>query len=91
MKINNRVILKISLGILSSFLIGCNPDPGLDLKLYQGDSSHLQVTSDRHGDVACYEFDFDKMTCTWTEDLQRELEELRAYVQKCERCMNSNN
>jgi len=84
-----RKLLKISnLLALKILLAGCNPDPGLDLKLYQGDSASLKVTSDRHGDVKCYEYSFDQMTCTWTEDLAREIKELRAYVKKCERCFN---
>lgn len=81
LKTSALVALKISLA-------GCNPDPGLDLKLYQGDSANIQVISDRHGKVGCHQFDFDNMTCTWTEDLAREIKELRAYVKKCERCFN---
>lgn len=81
LKLTTLVTLKT---LLVASCASCNGDPNLKMRLYQGDSAQLRVYSSKHGEVRTHSFEFDNMTCTWTEELKRELKQLKRYVDKCE-------
>jgi hypothetical protein len=60
--------------------VSCNGDPDLNLKLYQGNSAALRVEHPERDPVYCYNFDFDKMTCVFSEELEREVNDLRWWI-----------
>ena len=60
--------------------VSCNGDPNLKLDLYQGNSTLMQVQHPERNPIRCYDFDFDKMTCVFTEQLEQEVNDLRWWI-----------
>ena len=73
-----KIIQRILLLILTSFLISCATGEGIRLDLYKADSDYLGIVNEQGRVVRCYEPAFNEYACMHKEKVK----DLSDYVRK---------